>query len=560
MTFRRIYNSIKKTIAIDPYGRLTFFQDELLCLLSLIITVLSFGYISFFLLVFTGFHFNKHHYYLYLSLFLLFILYLIRYLRKIFSKNKGNQSVNDPSIVEDGWQAGSDTIYRKILHRLLAVIAVQIGLPIILWTSYLIYYSILWNCMLDDYREKGMPTTISEALPPPVSESMNVMASIANSEINLSSSLGMNFKDYSNKHGLGSVYNYLTNCYDEQKRQLPNNLSSLSRTDIRPYFIKAVSIPAIKRFVNDLEQSLEKPELDVYKTDRTSDFDIPEYDVNILQHTNLLRYYALSELLSGREENAVITLRILCAFINRYALSSKDFIGKYISRISYLDSLAIINSVSGKISNRLNMIILMNTLNEISYETLSLEMIRAYQLECCRYVKYYNDPEVYYDSSLGNSTIDRSFLFLLKPWFYKYGYHELEYLSELKNIIESNNPQNALLKIETLKNSPQYRPLSKYGIPRSLSTDFIFSFHYLESQNRMTTIGLALRIYKMNHGHFPETLDMLSPDILNKIPLDPINGLDYKYSNIKKIIRLEGSKISFIKRDEKMWNTELIIK
>ena len=563
MTLRSFITYIKKIDALDPSCRITGYQNILLCFLSLIISFFVLAYILFILFISTDYVINKHHIFFYIMIIIVQYIALVLYLKKKFSKNTEVQSINDPSIVEDGWQIGNDTIYRKLLHRFLAVIAIQIALPFIVWTSLLVYYSLLWNEMLEDYREREMPTTISEALPPPIPESINAMPFIVNSGINLSSSLGMDFRDYDKKYKLGSVYRYLTDIDESQKQYLPNNLPSLSRTNIQRYFINTMSIPSIEKYVTDLEMALDKPEMDLYKSDRSSDYDIPKYEIFIIKYFYLIRYYAFSELMSGREDNAIRTLLVQCNLCMRYTFSSKELIDKMISRSFYLDTIEIIQNISGKLTKRSNIILLMNKLGEISFENQSLAMINIYQIECCYYVKYYNDPNVFYNSISGITSIDSTILFLLKPWMYKYGYNELKYFSELKVIIESNNFQTALIKTEKLKNSDhQYRPLSLsyFGIPRSVHTDFIFSFNYLETQNRMTIISLALRLYKIDNGHYPDTLDMLSPEILNIVPVDPISGLDYKYENKNEIIRLEGAKIGFIKRDERSWNTELIIK
>jgi len=40
---------------------------------------------------------------------------------------------------------------------------------------------------------------------------------------------------------------------------------------------------------------------------------------------------------------------------------------------------------------------------------------------------------------------------------------------------------------------------------------------------------LALAIHRDRHGTYPESLDMLAPDILPQVPIDPINGKTFGY-------------------------------
>lgn len=51
----------------------------------------------------------------------------------------------------------------------------------------------------------------------------------------------------------------------------------------------------------------------------------------------------------------------------------------------------------------------------------------------------------------------------------------------------------------------------------------ILTFHFrLLAQRRMAATALAIRLYELDHGHRPETLDELVPDYLPSVPLDPM--------------------------------------
>ena len=41
--------------------------------------------------------------------------------------------------------------------------------------------------------------------------------------------------------------------------------------------------------------------------------------------------------------------------------------------------------------------------------------------------------------------------------------------------------------------------------------------------------AVALRLYRLKHGEYPERLSQLVPDFLDKLPVDPFSGKDYVY-------------------------------
>ena len=56
----------------------------------------------------------------------------------------------------------------------------------------------------------------------------------------------------------------------------------------------------------------------------------------------------------------------------------------------------------------------------------------------------------------------------------------------------------------------------------SLSRAVQFHFRALTSR-RLAATGLAIRLYEIDHGHRPHTLNELVPDYLPAIPLDPFS-------------------------------------
>ncbi|MFA7231623.1 MAG: hypothetical protein WC071_10170, partial [Victivallaceae bacterium] len=53
---------------------------------------------------------------------------------------------------------------------------------------------------------------------------------------------------------------------------------------------------------------------------------------------------------------------------------------------------------------------------------------------------------------------------------------------------------------------------------------------------------LALKIYHIKYGKFPDSLQQLVPEILPDIPVDPETGKDYKYQSEINGFQLSGDK------------------
>ncbi len=46
---------------------------------------------------------------------------------------------------------------------------------------------------------------------------------------------------------------------------------------------------------------------------------------------------------------------------------------------------------------------------------------------------------------------------------------------------------------------------------------------------RLTRLDLALRCYQLEHGKLPESLDVLAPEYLKTVPVDPFTGKPFGY-------------------------------
>ncbi len=83
-------------------------------------------------------------------------------------------------------------------------------------------------------------------------------------------------------------------------------------------------------------------------------------------------------------------------------------------------------------------------------------------------------------------------------------------------------------EIEQIRNSiPWYYKMAGALVPNLTST--LFKRATLDAVYDSARIGMACKIYKNMYGDFPEDLAMLSPEILEKVPIDPFTGDPFIY-------------------------------
>jgi hypothetical protein len=75
---------------------------------------------------------------------------------------------------------------------------------------------------------------------------------------------------------------------------------------------------------------------------------------------------------------------------------------------------------------------------------------------------------------------------------------------------------------------PWYFRMSGLQVPEFLSV--FLKEATLEAMMLTTKAGLACKIYKKQTGHYPETIDALVPEFLNKVPVDPFTGRPLVYT------------------------------
>ena len=78
-----------------------------------------------------------------------------------------------------------------------------------------------------------------------------------------------------------------------------------------------------------------------------------------------------------------------------------------------------------------------------------------------------------------------------------------------------------------LSEPPWYRPLGSGEDQDSYAC--AVTVHIVSARVESAKFAIALRLYCMKHGAYPDSLDALVPEFLDKLPLDPFSGKPYVY-------------------------------
>ena len=110
-----------------------------------------------------------------------------------------------------------------------------------------------------------------------------------------------------------------------------------------------------------------------------------------------------------------------------------------------------------------------------------------------------------------------------------------QYIAEKKLIMQATNGLPSI-----------YKKAKKMVVPTSTHDYFqsspIYRYFRYQSRLNLNRIALALKIYRIEHGNFPDSLDKLSPGIFKKVPVDTFNGKPFQYRRTKNGFILSGGK------------------
>jgi hypothetical protein len=113
----------------------------------------------------------------------------------------------------------------------------------------------------------------------------------------------------------------------------------------------------------------------------------------------------------------------------------------------------------------------------------------------------------------------------LDSWLKNYELYEKPYWQIKYQLEKLNKEKSQMLLMNNLANY-----LFSYRLKTARTNSLIAA----------TKIILALHIYRNKHGKFPEKLDSLTPAILKKISVDPVNGKAFGYKKEGKYFKLSG--------------------
>ena len=275
------------------------------------------------------------------------IIILWKY-RKTFGKSKSRAvrwlyylifpeqlRINDPNIVEDGWQPGNTTRFRKIIHWTVGIIAVPISIAALIWTGYYIHYSQKWNRMLNEAKNRGFYVNISDINRPFAPDEKNAAFALVQAHTDLISSFDanefpMNYISQLSEYALSNtddppsddllIWIKYRATYDPIYQELiPRvrdiastdnepvyEVPSLSRSEINQELFRLMNHPAMETFLNDVEAALDLPEMDL-----RLNVSIEEYyeirHLSIIPSIRYIGYYILqgriaADALKGRWE------------------------------------------------------------------------------------------------------------------------------------------------------------------------------------------------------------------------------------------------------------------
>lgn len=125
---------------------------------------------------------------------------------------------------------------------------------------------------------------------------------------------------------------------------------------------------------------------------------------------------------------------------------------------------------------------------------------------------------------------------VILPKFYK------RYLSKLYEKNDCLTWMKRALKVYGIHIIPYYKIPQEFKVSsNNESRDSHFEMEKLAisfyARHRATVdvakVGLALKLYKIQHGAFPDSLNKLQPDFLKEVPLDPFTGQELIYRKQK---------------------------
>jgi len=422
----------------------------------------------------------------------------------------------------------------KNAFKIIGIIFVGlIGLTIELYIIFNITFSIQLNNKIAELKAQGKPMTIAEIVPTLVPDKENA-AILYNKAFELMES--EKTSEMVKTIGFANSHSNISDWSEKQKVEIP----------------KLVDSRELQRIYELLEEGSQKLKCNFSREYGKGVFmELPTYS-NVRNAVRLFCAKALLEAESGKAEKAFDMLLIGLEFSNH--LKDEPILISQLVRIA-CDQLLIecVKSISDSKSipvEKANLI-----MSELSAHKDVEPFIKCMDGERLIYMGWFSEKILQGNMSLKalraisgidilreDPLIAKMFSSLLlnlyRPIFKKDYTCYLTLISKIQD--NYNIPYYKVA--EKIRNNPIERQIPRYCVLTRISIPALDvmqeGFAKYQAEIDICRTGLALRIYRVKNGDYPEKLESLVPDFLKEVPIDPFSGENLKYYRYERGFKL----------------------
>ena len=410
---------------------------------------------------------------------------------------------------------------KRILKPVIAVLAVILIAP---WILYGIAYLIVWTELkmeLVAAKKNNLILDIRQVLPLPVPDDQNAVPEIVKFANNYSKQL--------ESSKLDSISGWSAYWNETEFRKKQNDKLPIKATlETAKYFLQN---PEINKCYLTLATALKKP---FYQNGFKSEGDNDKYFSNaVASRTAAVFLYnrAHALRLMQREDEMFECLKKIDIITDKLAkepLENSYFFEILLRRLKYEAAIAAGTDTLSSIKYYNEMIKEIASINFIHPDDTYIVLARQ---DC--------DIDLYIDSSFPAKQFVKTCCSLYSPRQLYYKAVWVQWHVRHQNLLRLAQTGKTFLEIK----KDFYLMLRKGYIPLINVNTYEKIRPYFEYKARFDTykICLALKIYKAQHGRFPDSLQQLVPEILPEIPCCPWDGKDYVYKPEENGFILKGN-------------------
>ena len=464
-------------------------------------------------------------------------------------------SVNDPARMEDGWEAGSQTRLRKIIHWIIGLIAVPVAVTAMVWLGFYISYTSSWKRTLAEIEAQGRPVTFEALIGEPIPDEENgaldidwAVKTLRTAQSNASNSPSASIVDLLNTSDYEYIEKRLNIYWDDILSRHKydyndqNNLMNFSSTELLHLFIRIYDQQIYHNFVFDIEKALAKPKFaDTLISGQVSWGDYyPQLDINSGISTTAIRRYSFSYYLSNNEMTGFRSL-LIAIRVNDIVLYKQNQMlilsqRHHKNRYGLFKTIEAVNYRYGFKTTQINELLplIKYSINEIINNATNSGCVNCRSLHD------------YWKTQCGKLSFNKLPFFYNIPWMTKTCEKTIQSIIDLEHNILTKLPIEVLSKseisrIELLRNCWSQRFIN-HNIFTNEYSSFVLLYEICvvcNTQNTLTIIGLTLELYREKYGVLPETLDALVPEFIASVPVNPfdLQPFIYEMTDTEIIIR-----------------------